>query len=264
MISGRKKILILNDPASFEESDLYMFRIPEARARLRQYREILRAARWPEPSYVDDILNGRPSSSPDRSILGLIISMGLLDRRIGRQGWPGRLAGRQPLISIAAGERTFESVALGGAARLRASAPLRAGRRMEAGKAALGRSAAPPAAASALWGEGRIFLYKTSSFLNERTQTSYLAGVQRVRSFSSFSAFASYLSETLEVEGEAAALQFLSPNEESLSRDLGPLISPYIQDFLERDAGLRWLWPIWKKAQLKKKAMFQEKKKTVF
>ena len=218
--SEEEKILILNRPVSLKESDFYMFRIPEVFNRLRRYREILSEKSLKTPPWVYNITKeeSHPSASSNRLVLSLIIGLGLFDRSVARHGWPKYLAGGAPMISIVTGQRTFESVILALAEKREEDTQT-------------------------------IFLYQTGSFINRPTNAPYLSRLKRVRSFASIRALASYLKTLLEA-AQQPVVQFLSPNEERLAKELQPLC-PCIQDFLESDVGLRWLWPIWKKAQLK-------------
>lgn len=223
LLTEEERVLILNTPSSLKEDNFYisMFRIPEVLNRLRQYREILSENNLNIPVWVYCITQEVKSltGSPKVSVLNLIVSLGLFDRYIAKQGWPHYLVGFNPLMSIITGEDTFEEAAL----------MLTAGHSDSCGE---------------------LFLYKVSSYINSKTETSYLTSLKKVRGACSLEKIMSYLGNRYEGGEADQVVQFLGPNEQELKQRIESF-NLYVQDFLEGDEGLRWLWPLWKKTQIR-------------
>ena len=170
-LATEEKVLVLNTPSSLKENNFYinMFRIPEVLNRLRQYREILSENDLNIPVWVYCITQDVKTltGSPRTSVLNLIVSLGLFDRYVAKQGWPHYLVGFNPLMSIITGEDTFEETAL-------------------------------MLTASHSDSCGELFLYKVSSYINSKTNTSYLAGMKKIRGSCSLEKIMDYLSNRYE------------------------------------------------------------------
>ena len=220
-----QRVLILNTP-SLQENNFYvnMFRIPEVLNRLRQYREILSDNGLSIPVWVYCITQDVKTlkGSPRLSVLNLIVSLGLFDRYLTKQGWPYYLVGCNPLLPVITGEGTFEEAVL----------TLTKGHYKKCGE---------------------LFLYKINSYVNSKTNTSYLTSLKKLRSASSFEKIMDYIGNRYEEDtaGAEQVVQFLGPNEQDLKQRIEESLNIYVQDFLEGDEGLRWLWPIWKKMQIR-------------
>ena len=223
-LATEERILILNTPSSLREDNFYinMFRIPEILSRLRQYREILSENSLDIPIWVYCITQDIKTlkGSPRPSVLNLIVNLGLFDRYLAKQGWPRYLVGCHPLIALITGEDTFEQTAL----------DLTKGRAVR---------------------RDSLFLYKINSYINSKTNTSYLTSLKKLRSGGSLEKIMDYLKNRYESESPETdqIVQFLGPNKQELKQRIESF-NLYIQDFLEADEGLRWLWPIWKKAEI--------------
>ena len=225
-LSKEERTLILNTPSLLNEDNFYinMFRIPEVLNRLRQYREILSENNMDIPVWVYCITQNTESlkKGPQLSVLSLIVSLGLFDRYLAKQGWPQYFVGLNPMVSIIAGEDTFEEAVLN----------------LTNGHCK---------------GSDLLFLYKVNSYINSKTNTSYLTSLRKLHSSSSLEKIMDYLGnryEEDEIEKDRV-VQFLGPNEQGLKQRLEESLNLYVQDFLEGDEGLRWLWPLWKKTQIR-------------
>lgn len=223
-LSTEERILILNTPFSLRERNFYidLFRIPEVLSRLRQYREILSENNLDIPIWVYCLTQDIKSlkGSPRAAVLNLIVSLGLFDRYLAKQGWPRYLIGYHPLLALITGEITFEQSALD----------------LTKGRADY---------------EESLFLYKISSYVNSKTNTSYLTSLKKLRSCQSLEKIMNYLKNHHEakISPTEQIVQFLGPNRQDLKQRIESF-ELYVQDFLEADEGLRWLWPIWKKTQI--------------
>ena len=225
-LANEERTLILNTPSLLKEDNFYIniLRIPEVLSRLRQYREILSENDLDIPIWVYCITqNGKSlKEGPEISVLSLIVSLGLFDRYLAKQGWPQYFVGLNPLVSIIAGEDTFEEVVL--------------------------------ALASGCYkSQSSLFLYKVNSYINSKTNTSYLTSLKKLHSSASLEKTMDYLGnryEEDEIEKERI-VQFLGPNEQKLKQRVEEFLDLYVHDFLEGDEGLRWLWPLWKKTQIR-------------
>ena len=218
--STKERVLILTP--LFWEDNFYinMFRIPEVLSRLRQYREILSENSLDIPLWVYGISREMKEVKgvPQPSILNLIVNLGLFDRYLAKQGWPRYLIGRRPLTGLIAGEDTFEQAVL----NLTKERPHR---------------------------EASLCLYKINSYINSKTNTSYLTSLKKLGGGDSLEKIMDYLKNRYETESPhlERIVQFLGPNKQGLKR-LIESFNLYVQDFLEADEGLRWLWPLWKKS----------------
>ena len=224
-LKEEKRVLILNAP-SLQENDFFVsiFRIPEVLNRLRQYREILSENDLSIPVWVYCITQDAKTlkGSPQFSSLNLIVSLGLFDRYLTKQGWPDCLVGCNPLLSVITGEDTFEEAILA----------LTKGHYNK---------------------YGELSVYKINSYVNSKTNTSYLTSLKKLRSASSFEKIMDYIGNRYEDDTTETeqVVQFLGPNEQELKQRIEESLNIYVQDFLEGDEGLRWLWPIWKKMQIR-------------
>lgn len=221
-LSGPRSILILNRPHVVTENNFYVdiFRIPEVLNRLRQYREILNANDINVPIWVYCLTQDLKSlsGSPQPFILNFLINLGLFDRWIAKNGWPQYIVGSDPLMSLIAGEVSFEEQIL----------LLTQGYCQESQK---------------------LQLYKANSYYSTQTGSFCLTSLKRMNIHGSLKDIVSYLQKKMiKVRGEGF-FQLLSPHEEILMDTLKSY-NVYPKEFLEKDRGLKWLWPIWKRTQM--------------
>lgn len=221
LLDLNKRILILNRPAVLNRNDFYIniCKIPEVLSRLCQYRELLSDNEITIPLwvyYMTQDLGNIKGVLPQPAILNFIVNLGLFDRYISKKGWPDYMTGTQPLISAVTGEESFEGISL----------LLTHGYK---------------------WNEEDFSLYKVHSYYNTKTNSSALTSLKKINEFSSFNRVLDRLSQY--ERRDSLVFQLLSPNEQHLKYQLESLHLT-VRDFLEEDEGLRWLWPLWKRAQL--------------
>ena len=215
-----KRVLILNRPADLNLNNFYMSlcKIPEVLNRLCQYRELLAENEMDIPLWIYCLTqdSGNIKDAPRSDILNFTVNSGLFDRYISRQGWPDYIIGSRPLSSTVAGEESFEGISL-------------------------------LLTHGCKWNEEDLALYKVYSYYNTKTETSSLTGLKKVN-VSPF--FGKILNTLFQDESEnSLVFQLLSPDEQNLKAQLESLHLT-VKDFLEEDSGLKWLWPLWKRAQL--------------
>lgn len=215
-------ILIFNSPHVITDNNFYIdvFRIPEVLNRLRQYRELLNSNDMNIPVWVYCLTQDIKSltGSPQPLILNFLISLGLFDRWLASKGWPHYVIGSDFLFSVINGNISFEEQAL----------LLSNGYGQE---------------------NSRVFIYQTRSYYNHQSRSFCLTGLDREQNCPSLNTALSYLKDKLKGDRKDWYFHFLSPHSEELMEYLKSLdISP--RDFLEGDADLKWLWPLWKKTQM--------------
>ena len=219
-----KSVLILNRPNVITDNNFYVevFRIPEVLNQLRQYREILNENDMQVPVWVYCLTQDIKSlmGSPQPFVLNFLINLGLFERWIAKNGWPQYIAGSDPLISVIAGEISFEEQVL----------LLSNGYCQESGK---------------------IQLYQASSHYNNQTGSFCLTNLRKRRISHSLKDILLYLKQNLKADESWAdwSFQLLSPHEEGFMEDLKSY-GVFPKDFLEGDPSLKWLWPIWKRTQM--------------
>ena len=230
LLDLNKRVLILNRPAILGRNNFYisLCKIPEVLNRLCQYRELLSDNEMNIPLWVycmTQNLKDVKEAPPPPAILNFIVNLGLFDRYIAKQGWPDYIIGYRPLISAVAGEESFEGISM----------LITHGYK---------------------WNEEDFSLYKIHSYYNTKTDTSSLTSLKKVNASPFFRKILDGLFQ--EESDQSLVFQLLSPNEQYLRYQLESLHLT-VRDFLEDDGGLRWLWPLWKRAQLAgvKKAVSQ-------
>ena len=218
-------VLILNRLNLIKKGHFYMdlFRIPEVLNRLRQYKDLLNENHIRVPLWVYGLNQGIKSLTDGLrpSILNLITGLGLFDRWTNKNGWPRYIVGADPLISLITGELNFEEPALLSAKK------------------------------SFLEG-GKLYLYKAGSYYNKQTESFCLTSLKQKQTESSLKEILNSLKETFKKNNEDMEewiFQLLSPHEEGLMDDLKSQ-GVFPRDFMEWDQDLKWLWPVWKKAQM--------------
>ncbi len=159
-------------------------------------------------------------ASPQSFVLNFLISLGLFDRYIAKNGWPRYIVGSDPLISVIAGEISFEEQAL----------LLSNGYCQDSEK---------------------FQLYQASSYYNNQTGSFCLTNLKKKQVSHTLKEILMNLQEKFKKNevGTDIYFQLLSPHEESLIEKLNSL-GVFPRDFLEGDQSLKWLWPIWKRAQI--------------
>ena len=223
-LNGSRSVLILNRPNVITDNNFYVdvFRIPEVLNHLRQYREILNENEMRIPVWVYCLTQDIKSlmGSPQPFVLNFLINLGLFERWIAKNGWPQYIVGSDPLISVIAGEISFEEQAL----------LLSNGYCQESGK---------------------IQLYKANSYYNSQTGSFCLTSLKKKRISNSLKEILVSLKQNLKKDDNWAdwSFQLLSPHDESFMDQLKSYgLMP--KDFLEGDQSLKWLWPIWKRTQM--------------
>lgn len=221
---GPKSVLILNPPNVITDDNFYVevFRVPEVLNRLRQYREILNENDINIPIWVycltQDIKSLR--GSPQPFILNFLINLGLFDRWTSKNGWARYIIGSDPLMSVIAGEISFEEQCL-----LLSNGYCQA--------------------------SGKLQLYQASSYYNNQTGSFCLTSLKKKCIKPSLKEIIFHLKKKIKQERDPSAyfFQLVSPHEEVFMEALKSYgLEPI--DFLERDQALKWLWPIWKKTQM--------------
>ena len=220
-----KSVLILNRPHVITDNNFYIeiFRIPEVLNRLRQYREILNENDMNIPIWVYCLTQDIKSlvGSPQPFVLHFLVSLGLFDRYTSRNGWPSYIIGSDPLMSLIAGEISFEEQVL----------LLTNGYCQESGE---------------------LQLYQASSYYNNKTGSFCLTSLKRRGRGPSLKEILINLQEKFKKNEDFTdwAFQLLSPHEDDFMDDLKSY-GIFSKDFLEWDQGLKWLWPLWKRTQMK-------------
>ena len=215
--------LILNRPHVITDNNFYVeiFRIPEVLSRLRQYREMLNKNDMNIPLWVygltQDIKNLR--GSPQPFILNFLINLGLFDRWIARNGWPQYIIGSDPLMSVLVGEISFEEQSL-----------------------LLGHGC--------FQDSSKFQLYKASSYYNNQTGSFCLTNLKKIGDSRSLKEILAYLNQKFKEDKSDWFFQLLSPHEEEFKEHLNSY-GVFPKDFLERDQALKWLWPVWKRTQMR-------------
>ena len=232
--SKAKTVLVLNKPFLLTDNDFYVsvFRVPEALSRLRRYRELLSRSGMDIPVWVYCLTQEIRTlmGSPRPSILRFLVSLGLFDRYAARCGRPDYILGSDPLASVIAGETAFEEQAL-----FLTKKDCR-----ESGQQRLLRKAA-------------------GSHCGREAGAFRPASLRQMPGPCGLGDIAGSLKSEGEKRGENLVFQFLAPHEPGLEGDFGSCgIAP--MHFLERDRGLKWLWPIWQRARISGNARLQRRK----
>ncbi len=214
-------VLILNKPSVITENNFYMevFRIPEVLNRLRQYREILNENDIHIPIWVYCLTQNIKNlmGNPQPFVLSFLINLGLFDRYVGRNGWPSYIIGSDPLISLIAGEISFEEQIL--------------------------------LLTNGYCHESGLFqLYQANSYYNNQTGSFCLTNLKRRNKGNSIKEISTNLIQKNESWTDWN-FQLLSPHDEDFMDNLNSF-GIFPKDFLEWDQDLKWLWPIWKKTQI--------------
>ena len=223
----RKDILILNRPyvITGNNLDVELFRIPEILNRLRQYREVLNENNLNIPLWVysltqADIKNLLKEQNQKPFVLNFLISLGFFDRYISRKGWPQYVVGTDPLMSVIAGEISFEEQAL--------------------------------LLSHGYCQESSAFqLYQASSYYNNQTGSFYLTNLKKKHIQPSLEELLNCLKQGFKNNEDWSDwfVQLLTPHEEEFMNEL-KAYGLFPMDFLESDQNLKWLWPVWKKSQM--------------
>ena len=202
-------VLILNRPHVITDNNFYVeiFRIPEVLNRLRQYREILHENDMNIPIWVYCLTQDIKSlmGSPQPYVLNFLISLGLFDRYTARKGWPQSLIGSDPLMSLIAGEISFEEQIL----------LLTNGYCQE---------------------NGILQLYRASSYYNNQTGSFCLTSLKRQQTSHSLKEILLGLQQKLKKNEDLTdwTFQLLSPHEEGFMNDLKSY-GIFPREFLETD-----------------------------
>lgn len=220
-----KSVLILNKPGVITDNNFYVeiFRIPEVLNRLRQYREILNENSMRIPVWVYCLTQDIKSlmGSPQPLVLHFLINLGLFDRYVGRNGWPFYMVGSDPLVSVIAGEISFEEQVL--------------------------------LLTNGYYQEGKeLQLYQASSYYNNQTGSFHLTSLKKRQKSGFLRDIVVYLQKKLRKSEKFSDwdFQWLSPHEDVFGDDLKSY-GIFPKDFLEQDQDLNWLWPLWKRTQMR-------------
>ena len=220
----RKDILILNQPYIAKEDQFYfqLFRIPEVMNRLKQYRKVLNENDITVPLWVYSLTEELKVLTEDTQqpfILNFLINLGFFDRYISHKGWPQYIVGSDPLISVLVGEVSFEEEVL----------LMSHGYCHESSK---------------------VQIYKVSSYYKRQTGSFYLNNLKKLKAGYTLEDCLKFFKASLKKDWGSWFFQLLAPHEESFMLELRTK-DIFARDFLEADSSLKWLWPSWKKAQLK-------------
>ena len=226
----KQETLILNR-TRFSKSDSFyfeLFRIPEVLNRLKQYKEILNENDIKIPFWVYNLTENFKIYTEGGNQVYLthfLISLGLFDRYLSKNGWPKYIIGKDPLISVILGETSFEDQIL----------ILTKGYCQES--------------------QG-LELYESSSYYNIRTGTFHLTGLKRKQLNSDVSSIITYIKKNIDSTWDSS-FQFLTPHTDQFMQDLESK-GIFAKDFLGSDSSLKWLWPIWKRNQIKQLKKFSK------
>ena len=219
----RKDILVLNKAYISKSNSFYfkLFRIPEILNCLAQYREILHKKGLNVPLWIYSLLKDLKVLTEGHQpvILNFLINLGLLNRYISFNGWPQYIIGSDPLMSVILGKVSFEEQVL-----------------LLSHGYSKNRS--------------KLQLYQVSSYYHKQTDSFYLNGFKKQPAGHSMEEFLEYFEFHLKSDLKNWFFQLLSPHEERLKDELESK-GVLVRDFLEFDSSLKWLWPSWKKVQLK-------------
>lgn len=218
----KTSILILNKP--YVLGDLLcrnIFKVPEILNRLRQYREVLYKNGVNVPVWVYCITQDiRTLKEPAQmEVVYFLVSLGLWDRLLSREGWPNYLLSAKTIASVIEDENLFQEQSL-----------------------ILAKNARLPIDTDP------YILQKAQSFYNSKTESFQLTKLKQSNQFLTLKegviALVNQKSEHNKV------YQFLAPhNSQTLDELLSINIEP--RDFLQGDQDLKWLWPDWRRAQIK-------------
>ncbi|MCZ0932427.1 MAG: hypothetical protein OXJ52_04665 [Oligoflexia bacterium] len=220
----RKDILILNKAYTVKDSHFYfqLFRIPEVLNRLKQYREALNDKDINIPIWVYSLIQDLKiltEGGHQSFILNFLINLGFFDRYISYNGWPQYIIGSDPLMSVLVGEVSFEEQVL----------LLSHGYSQNSSK---------------------LQLCQVSSYYDTQTDSFCLNDLKKVKAGRTMEEFLEYFKTHLKLDWGNWFFQLLSPHEEEFMTELKSK-GVFARDFLEVDSSLKWLWPSWKKVQLK-------------
>ncbi|MDE0092191.1 MAG: hypothetical protein OXN83_02765, partial [Oligoflexia bacterium] len=96
----------------------------------------------------------------------------------------------------------------------------------------------------------KLQLYKASSYYNKQTGSFCLNSLTKLKTGHTMEEFLEYLKISLKTDWESYFFQLLSPHDIEFINDL-QYKGVFPKDFLESDSSLNWLWPLWKKIQLR-------------
>lgn len=221
--SYQQNILILNN-TYFSKSDSFyfeLFRVPEVLNRLKQYKEILNENDMSIPFWVYNLTENfkiYTEGGNQKYMIYFLTSLGFFDRYISKKGWPKYIIGKDPLISVILGETSFEEQAL----------LLTKGYCQES--------------------QG-LQLYETSSYYNTKTGVFHLTQLKRKEVNPDMKSILGHIKENLNSSWDSS-FQLLAPHTEDFMEDLKAK-GVFAKDFLEMDSSLKWLWPVWKRSQIK-------------
>ena len=218
-----KDILILNKVYNVRDNPFcfQLFRIPEVLNRLKQYREVLNEKGINVPLWVYSLIQDLKILTENHQsfALNFLINLGFFDRYISYRGWPQYIIGSDPLMSVLVGEVSFKEQAL----------LLSHGYSQDSSK---------------------LQLYQVSSYYNKQTDSFCLNSLTKLEAGHTIEEFLEYFKTYLKKDWGSWFFQLLSPHEEEFRLELKSK-GIFARDFLEFDSSLKWLWPSWKKLQLK-------------
>jgi len=219
----KQNTLILNNAYFSKSGSFYfeLFRIPEILNRLKQYKEILNENDIKIPFWLYNLTENfkiYTEGGNQRYLTHFLMSLGFFDRYITKNGWPKYIVGKDPLISVVLGESSFEEQAL---------------------LLTKGYCHESPS----------LQLYETSSYYNTRTGVFHLTQLTKREAGPEMQSILSYIKENVDMDRESS-FQLLSPHTESFMEELRTQ-GIFAKDFLEQDSSLKWLWPAWKRNQIK-------------
>lgn len=226
----KQETLILNS-TQFSKSDSFyfeLFRIPEVLNRLKQYKEILNENDIKIPFWVYNLTENfkiYTEGGNQAYLTHFLISLGLFDRYLSKNGWPKYIIGKDPLTSVILGETSFEDQIL----------ILTKGYCQES--------------------QG-LQLYESSSYYNIRTGSFHLTGLKRKQLNSDISSIMTYIKKHIDSTWDSS-FQLLTPHTDKFMQDLESE-GVFVKDFLGSDPSLKWLWPIWKRNQIKQLKKFSQ------
>lgn len=221
-----RSVLILNKPHAITNEYFYtsIFRIPEVLRRLLQYREILKSHNLDIPLWAYGLI--QDSSELMRSFqyvfVNFVISIGLLDRYIQNQSWPQYIIGSADLIDVVFGKTSFEN---------QISTYLN-NKTLKTNQWTLQQITTGHNDKS----RNRLITANTiGKYAGLKDSLEYFKNNKNKNNTSYFKYF---------------TFKLLNPHNEETNDQL-EAYDLFSQEFLEWDQDLKWLWPVWKKAQIK-------------
>ncbi|MBC6415918.1 MAG: hypothetical protein GDA46_05965 [Bdellovibrionales bacterium] len=214
-----KNALILNKMHSNEDFYFELFKIPEILNRLCQYREVLRENAITLPFWLYNLTEKFKIHAEVKNqsyMIHFLTNLGLFDRYLSRKGWPKYIIGTDPLISVILGELSFEEAVL--------------------------------LFSKNYCQDSSFWVYEIFSYYNAKIGEFYLSSFKKRETGNRIEDMTAYLKKKKVFH--KCFFQLLSPHSQETIELLNAQ-GIFPRDFLESDTSLKWLWPLWKREQIK-------------